>query len=73
MMPSRIHSPHMCLSAGFLPYAEPDIQVLSPATRGLHRRLSVCSLPVSKHFEGSLGSICSFAQSANGETWQAAR
>jgi hypothetical protein len=30
-----------------------------------HRRLSECFLPVPKHFEGSLGSIRSVAQSAS--------
>src|SRR5229473_3403360 len=37
---------------------------------GLHRRLSLCSLPVPKQSEGSLGSLISFAQSANCGTWQ---
>ena len=32
---------------------------------GRHRRLSLCSLPVPKQFEGSLGSLRSVAQSVN--------
>ena len=38
----------------------------------LHRRSSLCSLPVPKQSEGSLGSLISVAQSANGRTWQPA-
>jgi len=58
---------------GLLPFAEPDIHLLSPATCGdLHRRLSLCSLPVSKQSGGSLGSLRSVAQSATCKTWQAA-
>jgi len=44
----------------FLPLAEPDIHLLSPAPEGLLRRLSLCSLPVPKQSEGSLGSLRSF-------------
>ncbi len=40
---------------------------------GRHRRLSVCSLPVLKQSEGSLGSLTSVAQSVSGRTWQSAR
>src|SRR5438270_8428287 len=39
---------------------------------GLHRRLSVCSLPVSKQSVGSLGRFLSVAQSATCKTWQSA-
>jgi hypothetical protein len=39
---------------------------------GLHRRLSLCSLPVSKQSGGSLGSFGSVAQLATCKTWQAA-
>lgn len=31
-----------------------------------------CTLPVSKLLDGGIGSFYSFAQSAYGETWQAA-
>ena len=37
----------------FLPFAEPDIHLVSPAPEGLLRRLSLCSLPVPKQFEGA--------------------
>ena len=57
----------------FLPLAEPDIHLLSPARVGLLRRLSLCSPPVPKQSEGSLGSLISFAQSATCGTWQPAR
>jgi len=57
----------------FLPFAEPDIHLLSPAPWGLLRRLSLCSLPVPKQSEGSLGSLISSAQSATCGTWQPAR
>ena len=40
---------------------------------GRHRRLSLCSLPVLKQFEGSLWSFTSVAQSATCRTWQSAR
>ena len=53
----RICAAHVCLSAvvpAFL--AEPDIHLRSQAPRSRHRRLSVCSLPVPKQTEGSLGS-----------------
>src|SRR5258706_15622537 len=40
--------------------------------KGLHRRLSLCSLPVPKQSEGSLWSLISVAQSANCRTWQPA-
>jgi hypothetical protein len=53
-------------------FAEPDIHSLSRAGEGRHRRLSLCSLPVLKQFEESLGSLISVAQSANGRTWQPA-
>jgi hypothetical protein len=57
----------------FLLSAEPDIYLLSRAPKSGHRRLSLCSLPVPKQFEESLGSISSFTQSAIGRTWQSAR
>ena len=63
----------MCLSAVVPAFAEPDIHSLSRAPEGRHRRLSVCSLPVLKQFEESLGSLISVAQSATGRTWQSAR
>jgi len=56
----------------FLRSAEPDIHLLSRALMGRHRRLSLCSLPVPKQFEESLGRLISFAQSAIGGTWQSA-
>ncbi len=57
---------HVCLSACWLlPSAEPDIHSLSRAPKGLHRRLSLCSLPVPKQSEGSLWSLIFVAQSAN--------
>jgi hypothetical protein len=52
--------------------AGPDIHLLSKTPRNPHRRLSLCSLPVPKQFGESLGSLISFAQSANGGTWQPA-
>ena len=52
--------------------AEPDIHLLSKTPKSPHRRLSLCSLPVPKQFEESLRSSISFAQSANGGTWQPA-
>ena len=58
------HRPHVCLSAVVPAFAEPDIHSLSRAGEGRHRRLSVCSLPVLKQFEESLGSLISVAQSA---------
>ena len=63
----------MRLSAEVPAFAEPDIHSLSRAPKGLHRRLSLCSLPVPKQSEGSLGSLISVAQSANCRTWQPAR
>jgi hypothetical protein len=47
-----------------------SIRCLGP--EGRHRRLSVCSLPVLKQSEGSLGSLISLAQSVSGGTWQSA-
>jgi len=70
---ASIRSPHLCLSAVVPAFAEPDIHSLSRAPEGRHRRLSLCSLPVLKQFEESLGSLISVAQSANGRTWQPAR
>ena len=52
--------------------AEPDIHLLPQAPKSSCRRLSLCSLPVPKQSEGNLGSVISFAQSANGGTWQPA-
>jgi hypothetical protein len=52
--------------------AGPDIHLLSKTPKSPHRRLSLCSLPVPKQFEESLGSLTSFAQSAIGGTWQPA-
>src|SRR5271168_4054291 len=52
--------------------AEPDIHLLPQAPKSYRRRLSLCSLPVPKQSEGSLGSVISSAQSANGGTWQSA-
>jgi hypothetical protein len=40
----------------FLLSAEPDIHLLSETPKSPHRRLSLCSLPVPKQTEGSLGS-----------------
>jgi hypothetical protein len=55
----------------FLPSQnQTSIRCLGP--EGRHRRLSVCSLPVLKQSEGSLGSLISFAQSVSGRTWQSA-
>jgi len=69
----RIFPTHVCLSAGgpCIP-AGPDIHLLSKTPKSPHRRLSLCSLPVPKQFEESLGSSISFAQSPNGRTWQPA-
>jgi hypothetical protein len=52
--------------------AEPDIHLRSKTRKSPHRRLSLCSLPVPKQFRVSLRSLISFAQSANGGTWQPA-
>jgi hypothetical protein len=49
-----------------------DIHLLPQAPKSYCRRLSLCSLPVPKQSEGSLGSVISSAQSANGGTWQSA-
>jgi len=68
-----IGSPHLCLSAVVPAFAEPDIHSLSRAPEGRHRRLSLCSLPVLKQSEESLGSLISVAQSATSRTWQSAR
>jgi hypothetical protein len=63
-----------CASRRLVPaFAEPDIHSLSRAPKGLHRRLSLCSLPVPKQSEGSLWSLISVAQSATCGTWQPAR
>ena len=69
----RIFPMHGCLSAGgpCIP-AGPDIHLLSKTPKSPPRRLSLCSLPVPKQFEESLGSSFSFAQSPNGGTWQPA-
>ena len=56
----------------FLLSAEPDIHLLSKTPKSPHRRLSLCSLPVPKQFRESFRSLISFAQSANGGTWQPA-
>ncbi len=56
-------------------FAEPDIHLLPQAPKSYRRRLSLCSwysLPVPKQSEGSLRSVTSFAQSANGGIWQSA-
>jgi hypothetical protein len=45
-------------------FAEPDIHSLSQILADLHRRLSVCSLPVLKESGESLGSLMSVPQSA---------
>ena len=63
----------MCLSAVVPAFAEPDIHSLSRALAGRHRRLSLCSLPVLKQSEGSLGSLTSVAYSVRCRTWQPAR
>ena len=60
----RTRSSHACLSAMVPAFAEPDIHSLSRILADRHRRLSVCSLPVLKQFEESLGSLISVAQSA---------
>src|SRR5215472_994011 len=60
-----------CLSAdGSCTWQKPDIHLLSETPKSPHRRLSWCSLPVPKQYEGSLQSLYSFAQSAIGGTWQ---
>src|SRR5436305_14754630 len=59
----RTRSSHACLSAMVPAFAEPD-HSLSRILADRHRRLSVCSLPVLKQFEESLGSLISVAQSA---------
>src|SRR3984885_9557804 len=41
----------------FLLSAEPDIHLLSETPKSPHRRLSLCSLPVPKQIEGSLGRL----------------
>src|SRR5438477_144192 len=64
----RTRSSHACLSAMVPAFAEPDIHSLSRILADRHRRLSVCSLPVLKQFEESLGSLISVAQSATAVT-----
>ena len=49
-------SSHVCLSAMVPALAEPDIHSLSRVVEDLHRRLSMCSLPVLKQFGESLRS-----------------
>jgi hypothetical protein len=44
------------LGLWFLLSAEPDIHLLSETPKSPHRRLSLCSLPVPKQTDGSLGS-----------------
>jgi hypothetical protein len=73
MVLASIRSSHLCLSAVVPAFAEPDIHSLSRAPEGRHRRLSLCSLPVLKQSEESLGILISVAQSATGRTWQPAR
>jgi len=46
-----------CLSAVVPAFAEPDIHLLPRARQGLRRRLSWCSLPVSKQSVGSLRKV----------------
>lgn len=49
---------HVCLSAGgSCSLAEPDIHLLPQAGKSHRRRLSLCSLPVPKQCEESLGSF----------------
>src|SRR5271157_5893928 len=57
-------SSQLCLSAvgSCSTQNRTSIRCLGPA--GRHRRLSLCSLPVLKQFEESLGSLISVAQSA---------
>ena len=65
-------SSHFASRRWFLPSQnQTSIRCLGP--EGRHRRLSVCSLPVLKQSEGSLGSFISVAQSVSGGTWQSAR
>jgi hypothetical protein len=54
----------LCLSAMVPAFAEPDIYLLSRTPWGLHRRLSLGSLPVPKQPDGASG-VNSVAQSAN--------
>jgi hypothetical protein len=56
-------------------FAEPDIHSLSQILADRHRRLSVCSLPVLKQFEESLGSreFDLRRSVGNRRTWQSAR
>jgi hypothetical protein len=63
----------VCLSAVVPAFAEQDIHSLSRALAGRLRRLSLCSLPVLKQSEGSLGSLISVAYSVRCRTWQPAR
>jgi len=63
----------LCLSARALAFRRTRHPfAVSSHLCGLHRRLSLCPLPVSKQFGGSLGSLRSVAQSATCKTWQAA-
>jgi hypothetical protein len=55
--PVRTRSSHVCLSAVVPAFAEPDIHSLSQILADRHRRLSVCSLPVLKQSEESLGGV----------------
>src|SRR5438309_4215557 len=69
--PARTCSSHVCLSAVVPAFAEPDIHSLSQVHADRHRRLSVCSLPVLKQFEESLGNLRRSV--GNRRTWQSAR
>src|SRR2546429_9022414 len=61
--PDTILFSRICLRRTGHPFA------LSGPAKGLHRSFSLCSLPVLKQFEESLGSLLSLAQSATGRTW----
>jgi hypothetical protein len=57
LVQSRSAAAHVCLSAdGSCIPAEPDIHLLPQAAKSRRRRLSLCSLPVPKQSEESLGS-----------------
>ena len=68
----KISSAHFGLSAdGSCSQAEPDIHLQSETPKSPHRRLSLCSLPVPKQLEESLG-VASVARVVTCGTWQSA-
>jgi len=71
----RIQNRSACIFASrrwFLP-SQNQTSIRCHGPEGRHLRLSMCSLPVLKQSEGSLGRFISVSQSVSGRTWQSAR